>query len=116
MNYVRKCRRDCPDRKVGCHEGCGRYEEDREDDRRRREYRQKHTKIYGSTISQYRDQVEKVLGKRPDMMQAMHLICEFYGITCPEAPPIPAEYAEAKKPEVAPKSTLDDVDLFDLLG
>ena len=59
--------------------------------------------------------VNAVLKHRPDMFEAMKLICEFYGLNCPEEPPIPAEYAGFAKAEPKKTASFDDVDLFDLL-
>ena len=63
MSYVKKCRKDCPDRKAGCHNGCARYAEDCEDARKRREYRQKYANLYDSIISQRTRQVMKAMRK-----------------------------------------------------
>ena len=57
--------------------------------------------------------IKKVLFGRPNAAEAMQRICEFYGLSCPEVLPPPAEYAERTAKDK--KRDPDDLDLFDLV-
>lgn len=54
--------------------------------------------------------IKKVLSDRPNAMEAMQKICEFYGLSCPKVLPPPAEYTEQTS-----KVKKRDLDLFDLV-
>jgi len=54
--------------------------------------------------------IKKVLSGRPNAMEAMQKICEFYGLSCPSVLPPPAEYTEQTS-----KVKKRDLDLFDLV-
>ncbi len=54
--------------------------------------------------------IKKVLSGRPNAMEAMQKICEFYGLSCPKVLPPPAEYTEQTS-----KVKKRDLDLFDLV-
>ena len=57
--------------------------------------------------------IKKVLSGRPNAVEAMRKICEFYGLSCPEVLPPSAEYTE--QTAKSQKRDPDDFDLFDLV-
>lgn len=57
--------------------------------------------------------IKKVLSGRPNAVEAMRKICEFYGLSCPEVLPPSAEYTE--RTAKSQKRDPDDFDLFDLV-
>ena len=57
--------------------------------------------------------IKKVLSGRPNAVEAMRKICDFYGLSCPEVLPPSAEYTE--RTAKSQKRDPDDFDLFDLV-